>query len=1059
MKKLLFLLIAVCSIAFVSVAQTRTVHGQVVYAGDNQPLVGATVLPVGGGNGIATNIDGEFTLTVPAKVKQITVSYVGMITRQVEVSDNMRIVMKNSDTQLDEVVVTAMGMKKERKAIGYAVQDLKSEDLNTKGTSSLASAIQGKLTGVDIRQTSGAPGAASQIVIRGARSFDGNNTPLYVIDGMPVSSESDFSSDAIGGVSGAAYSNHAIDINPDDIESINVLKGQAASALYGIRASNGVIVITTKRGQLNSSKPLVSFSSNFSAERVSRKYQRQTEYAQGAGFSVNDDGTVTGYSPTTSMSWGPKISDLPKDTNYGFGGSKVPAGGAAGQYYNPKYALAGLSGWTTPQIYDNVGDFFGTGFTENSNFSISQKTDRANYSFGLSNSYQNGIVPSTGMTRWGARGLVDWTLSDQWKTGFSMNYSSTKITSAPGANSGITNVVYSAPAEYNLKGTPYNAPGDPTTQVLFRSTNYSNPYWWADHDQYLQHTNRAFGNAYIEYHPKLNWGENYNLVIREQAGVDMYTSNYSDVNEVGTGGHTSGDISNYGVTKNVFNNLLTANFNATFGTDRTWDFGLMLGNEINHENNRNWSYYGSNFNFYGLPTIGNAKVYTSSEGTSKYRTVGFFGQASLSWKSQVYLTLTGRQDYVSSMPHGNRTFFYPSVSLGWIFTELPALKGNDILSFGKLRTSFAQVGQAGTYMKNYYYTPAYGSGMYQFNPVTYPTGGVSTFIPYYVVYDPNLKPQNTSNVEVGTDLRFFKDRVRVEYTFSYQNVKDQIFAVPIDGSTGYQNMLTNAGKMQTQSHELSINAAILQAKDYSLDFGVNFTRIWNYVKELAPGVESIMLGGFIEPQVRAQAGCTYPNIYGNAFKRDDKGNLLLIDGLPQASASSQNLGNCSPDFRMGFNLGGRYKRVSVSTTWDWQKGGKMYCGTNMVMNYFGVSKESLPYHEGTMVAQGIDEATGQANTVEVSKQDYYMAYYDVTESGIYDASYIKLRDVTLNYDLPKINNFNISVFGFARNVLVWAKMPNLDPESSQGDGNMSGYFERFSLPNTSSFGGGFKVTF
>lgn len=221
-----------------------------------------------------------------------------------------------------------------------------------------------------------------------------------------------------------------------------------------------------------------------------------------------------------------------------------------------------------------------------------------------------------------------------------------------------------------------------------------------------------------------------------------------------------------------------------------------------------------------------------------------------------------------------------------------------------------------------------------------------------------------------------------------------------------------------------------------------------------------MLGGFVEPQVRAQAGNTYPNIYGNAFKRDEAtGQLLLMDGLPQATSDSQDLGNCSPDFVTGFNLSGRYRRVSLSTTWSWQSGGRMYHGTNMTLNYFGATKESLPYHEGTMVAEGIDELTGKPNTVEVSKQDYYMSYYDVTESGVYDMSFVKLRDVTLTYKLPKIAIFDIEVFGFARNVLLWSKLPNFDPEASQGNGNMGGYFERFSIPNTSSYGGGLKVTF
>lgn len=1056
MKKLFLLLLTVCSITLTVSAQMHTVKGQVVYAGDNEPLVGATILPVGGGQGVSTNIDGEFTLTLPEKVKLLTVSYVGMITKQVAVAPTMVIKMSNSDHQLDEVVVTAFGMKKERKALGYSVQDLKADDLNTDGTTSLASAIQGKLTGVDIRQSSGMPGASANIIIRGARSFDGNNAPLYVVDGMPIATEADYST--LNSVTGANIADRSIDINPEDIESINVLKGQAASALYGMRASNGVILITTKRGSgMKSDRPVVTFSANFSAETVSRKFERQKVYAQGNGKEYDDAGNFTGwYNPTSSMTWGPKISDLPNDINYGGNGK-----GHDGKYSNPKRELAGLDGWSNPTIYDNVGDFFNTGFTENANFSLTQKLDRCSYSFGLNNSHQEGIIPSTGMDRWGARALVDWQINDQWKTGFSMNYNSTYITSAPGANSGIMNVVYSAPAEYDLKGIPFHIPGDPSSQISFRTTSFNNPYWWAENDKYTQHTNRAYGNAYIEYRPKINWGSNLDLYFREQAGIDMYTSDYSDLAEVGSATNKKGEIRNFGVSKNIFNNLITANFTAKFGAEQEWDLGIMLGNEINDETARKWDYYGSNFNYYGHPTISNATSYSESEYRRRKRTVGFFGSASLSWDNQLYLTVTGRNDYVSTMPRGNRSFLYPSVSLGWIFTELPQFKGNNILTFGKLRASFAQVGQAGDYYDNYYYTPVYGSGMYAFNPITYPIdGGTSSFVPYYVLFDPNLKPQNTTNYEVGTDLRFFGDRLRVDYTFSYQNIENQIFDVPTDASIGYQYMRTNAGRMETYSHELGISGSILQGKDYSLDLGVNFTRVWNFVKELAPGVESIFLGGFVEPQVRAQAGQTYPIIYGTAFLRDEAtGALLLKNGLPQGTGDSQKIGECTPDFNMGINLSGRYKRVSIATTWSWQQGGEMYHGTNMTLNYFGATKESLDFHEGNMVPSGIDQATGLPNTVEVDKQSYYQSYYDVTESGIYDTSFLKLRDVTLTYNLPKIGMFDISVFGFARNILIWADMPNFDPESSQGNNNMGGYFERFSVPNTSSYGAGFKVTF
>ena len=1049
-RKLTMMLL--CMMTSVTALAQSAISGTVISAQDGEPVIGAAVKVKGETQGVVTNIDGKFTINVEAG-KTLVFSYVGMQTKEATAKNGMTVTLDADDKVLDEVVVTAMGITRSKKSLGYASQDLKEGELSTSGTSSLANAIQGKLTGVDIRQSSGAPGASSQIVIRGARSFDGNNQPLYVVDGMPITTKADF--DTGDSVTGANLSDRSIDINPDDIESINVLKGQAASALYGIRASNGVIVITTKRGKVGQSKPQIVLNTNISAQSMSREFKHQQVYAQGSSIEK-------GYDPTSSQSWGPKIADLANDPNYGGNTDNTytqASGKHQGMYYNPKRAAAGLDGWTTPETYDNLYDYLQTGCTENTNLSISQAINNLNYSFSISNSHQDGIIPSTGMDRWGGRGVVDWTINKEWKTGFSANYSSSEITSAPGANNGIMNVLYSCPAEYNLKGIPYCSPSDPTQQILFRSTSFNNPYWWSANDEFGQHTNRFFGNVYFEYSPNIGL-DGFTLKFREQAGLDMWSSDYKTGAEVGSAYNNKGEIENYGSQHNVFNNTFTANLDGRFGTNDKWGLNLILGNEINEENIRTWDYIGTNFNFYGFPVISNAISYTAEEYPREERNVGFFGSIAVDWDSQVFLTVTGRNDYVSTMPRGNRSFFYPSVSLGWEFTKLSAFANQNILSYGKLRASYAQVGQAGEYYDRYYYAPSYGGGFYSYTPVSYPLpSGTSAYAPYYVLYNKGLKPQNTTNWETGLDLAFWNGRIKFSYTYSYQDIVDQIFKVPCDPSCGYQYMMTNAGCMRTNSHELTLNATVVQTKDWNVNLGINWTSVDNKVVELADGVESIMLGGFVEPQVRAQAGCTYPNIYGYAFDRTEDGQLKLLDGLPQATLESVNLGNCAPDWTMGLNFSARWKRISLDTTWSWQKGGKMYHGTNMTMNYFGATEESLPYHEGTMVAEGIDVATGQKNTIEVSKQDYYAAYYDVTEAGIYDTSFFKLRDLTITYDLPKFLGINASVYGFARNILIWAKMPNFDPESSQGNGNMSGYFERFSVPATKSIGGGLKITF
>ncbi|MDE5869998.1 MAG: SusC/RagA family TonB-linked outer membrane protein, partial [Muribaculaceae bacterium] len=698
---------------------------------------------------------------------------------------------------------------------------------------------------------------------------------------------------------GADLADRSIDFNPEDIESISFLKGQAASALYGIRASNGVIIITTKRARKKSVKPTITFSTNLSAEILSRRFHPQEIYSQGTNINT--------YNPNAATNWGPAISSLPDNPTYGGNNQGHP-----GMYYNPKLEQAGLDPWITPKIYDNIGDFFNTGFTENTSLSISQALSNATYSFALNNSYQTGVVPTTDMNRWNIRGLVDWNLSNNWKTGFSANYSSVSINSAPTANSAIVNTVYQAPPEYNLKGIPFNEPGDPTKQISYRPTVYDNPYWWTANNKYYQHTDRGFGNAYLEYNLRFGSDRNMFLKIREQAGLDVYTTSNSDILEKGSAGNNNGSISDYGVSKKIFNNLLTANYNAVLATD--FDLDVMLGSEIEDRRSLWRSYTGTNLNFYGMPTIANTTVYTSKEYTSRGRTVGFFGNISLGWKSMLYFNATGRTDVVSSMPRNNRTFFYPSVSLSWIFTELGKLRNNPVLNYGKLRISFAEVGQAGSYRENYLYVPTYSGGMYTFTPVVYPINGVTAYVPYQQVYDPNLRPQNTRNIETGLDLELFNHRLKIGYTFSFQNVKDQIFSIPTAGSTGYRYMLANAGKIKTVSNEIELQGVILDHPDYELSVGINFSTLDNKVIELAPGVESIMLGGFTSPQIRAEEGHTYPSIYGTAFQKTENGELLLSNGLPIATAGSVCIAECTPDLISGFNINARWKRFSLAAT-------------------------------------------------------------------------------------------------------------------------------------------------
>lgn len=1059
MKKRLTMLLSACFIVSMMLAQNPTITGVVISDEDGLPVVGASVVVEGTTAGTITDLDGKFILDAAGKAKALVVSYIGMKTQTVEIKSGIMKVTLYADTQtLDEVVVTAMGISREKKALGYAVQDLKADKLTQASNSNLAGALQGKVSGMDITPSSGMPGASSQITIRGARSFTGNNSPLYVIDGMPVSSASDVDTDKQnnGSVSGTDFANRAIDIDPNDIESINVLKGQAASALYGIRASNGVIVITTKSGKgLAKGKPQITVSSNVSFDKISRYPQMQTEYAQGSGGVFN---------PLSSTSWGPKISDLPNDPTYGGNvANKFNNGDISrtqGKYYVTQRANAGLDPWVTPQVYNNIKEFFNTGVTWNNSVNVSQATETTNYSFSLGSSNQNGIIPTTGMDRYNAKAAVETKLGSNWTTGFNVNYVNTSIRKMPTANDGILATVYPAAANYDLAGIPSHYLNDPYTQNTYRSTGgFAAAYWMLDNTEFTEKTSRFYGNTYVNYKTKFNT-ENHTLNVKYQLGTDAYTTHYADVWGYGhKGTNKNGELQNYGWTNVTLNSLLTANYDWHINQD--WNLNALIGNELVQDNKKYYREFGSSFNFPGWNHMSNATIKDNEEKQLANRTVGFFGSLSLAYKSMLYLTLTGRNDYVSNMPSKNRSFFYPSVSAGFVLTELEPLRHNPVLTFAKLRASYAEVGQAGDYLNNYYHVPTYGGGYYMITPMMYPMNGVNGFVPYYIIYDPKLKPQNTRSYEFGADVNFFNNLFGLSYTYSRQNVTDQIFEVPLAGSTGAQSMLTNGGRIHTNTHELTLTVNPIRKKNVNWDMAFNWSKVDNYVDELAEGVESIFLGGFATPQVRAGVGDKFPVIYGSSYLRNEQGQLIVdANGLPQAGPA-QVIGKVSPDFRLGFNTSLRLYKFTVSAVLDWKQGGQMYSGTNGLLDFYGVSKNS-GNREGSFIVDGV-KADGSKNDVVISGPNGHEAYYsalnNIDESSIYNSSFLKLRELAVSYQVMDKPWMNLSVNAFARNLLLWSALPNIDPESSQGNNNMAGAFERFSLPATSSFGMGVTIKF
>ncbi|MHC5308961.1 SusC/RagA family TonB-linked outer membrane protein [Myroides sp. LJL116] len=1046
----------------ISFAQEKVLSGIVQEEG--HPLPGVTVRIEGTQMGTQTDLDGKYSISVDTG-QTVVFSFIGLkeVKHKVGAETTFNVTMSEDLTQLDEVVVTAMGIKRSAKALGYATQEIKAEDLNKTNNSSLTGALQGKLAGVQITPSSGAPGASTQMVIRGARSFTGNNTPLYVVDGMPIESTPPFSTG--NSVSGADIANRGVDIDPNEILTINVLKGQAASALYGIRASNGVVVITTKSGQgMAVGKPVISFTNSTSFETLSKKPKTQKTYAQGSNGK---------FDPFSSMSWGPKIEDLPNDPMYGGNVANEFNGGnlREGYYYVPQRAQAGLDPWVKPQAYDNIGAYFQTGHTVNNNFNISQNTGKTSYSFGLGNSTQDGMMPGTQMKRTNVKLSAETKLNDQWTTGFSGNFVSSDIYKASSANNSVLPGVWGAPPSYDQGGIPYHASYNIYEQTHFRSGSFNNPYWAANFNEFSEKTSRFFGSANVAYIPEISVDGSKNLSFRFQGGLDNYTTHYRDVYEFGSGMANAklltgagSSINLFGVTHTVWNSLFTINYDMYLGDDLRFD--IMVGNEFNENDSKGYDDYGSNLNFGGWATIANAVSTSSTESRRRKRTVGLFSNVGLTYQDMLFLNATIRRDVVSSMPRGNRTFTYPSVSLGFVFTELEAFKDNSILSFGKVRGSYAEVGQAGDYRDNYFTSPSYGGGFWANAPVLYPVGGAMSYIASSGVYDPNLKPQNTKSFEFGGDFRFFQNRFGVDYTYSRQDVKDQIFAVPLAGSTGASSLITNGGKIHTTAHEITAFANIVSNSDWNWTVNLNFSKVDSFVDELKEGVSSIMLGGFVTPQIRANAGDRFPVIYGVGFSRDPNGNIIVDkNGIP-ITGETQALGEVSPNFILGGSTSLSYKKWNLSATLEWKNGGKMYSGSNMGMDLYGTSFNTLDRETGFIFegVQQLADGTFVKNEVVIdgsTRQAYESSMNNIKENFVYDASFLKIRDLSLGYTFDNLlqEKVDVRLSAFARNLLLWSKMPNLDPEATQGNNNMAGGFEHYSIPQAKSFGFSVNVTF
>jgi TonB-linked SusC/RagA family outer membrane protein len=1044
-------------------AQTRVISGVVTSSEDKSPIPGVTIVVKSTTIGTTTNLDGKYVLSVPAKYSILTYSYVGMKTKDVMIGEgaSMDVVLEPDVMNMDEIVVTAIGIPRETKALSYSVQNVSSEDISKAGQTDMINSLQGKVSDVQILSSSGVAGAASYIQIRGVTSLTGNNQPLFVVDGVPIAGAEQ------GGSTGAAtanaydgvgLSNRAIDLNPDDIESISVLKGGAATALYGLRAASGAIIVTTKKGKASTGKKVnVTFSTYVKFDVVSQLPARQNAYGQGT------DGN---WASGNRLTWGPKLDTCAYDktnwSNYQWKDFDV-----AGRIVSNKIGTGGAV-----NTYDPY-KFFQTGLTTDNSLSLSGGSDISTFYFSFSDNQTKGIVPNNTLRRNTFKLSGDTKLSEHWKVSGTANYIITAGRRIQQGNntSGIMLGLLRTPSTFD-NSAGYVFPSNyllPDGSALpsigyersFRhGVGYDNPYWTANQDSYKDAVNRLIGSAQVDYLAN-KW-----LSFTYRIGMDWYGRKINDNLAIGSATQPAGWAKRGEEVSKNFNSDLMMNIDKNFA--KNFNVHFILGQNMTQQYFSTLTSQALGLVVPDYYNLNNTMSIASQEATSNRRGAAFYGDLTLSWKNMLYLSATGRNDWSTTLPQGSNSFFYPSVGAGWIFTQLPGLKDNKVLPYGKVRVSYAITAKDATpYNTQLNYTsPAILDGWT--TGLTWPYSNTNGYLYTSVLPSPSLKPEKSHNFEAGIDLKFIQNRVGVSYTYFNNKTTDELLNVPIAATSGFTSEYVNAGSIRTTGHEVTLDLVPIKSKNWEWDITANWSKIDNKVLELAPGINRLFLGGFTGSEIDAVVGQPYRTIYGYDWVKDSHGNVLIgPDGYPIESQNETALGNVDPKWTAGIGSNLRWKDLSLYFLVDIKHGGKMWDGTRGVMDYFGTSAGSL--NRGQMVVfDGIDQATGKPNTMAVPLTQ---AWYTGTGSGfvgatspyIEDAGWVRLRTVTLTYNisrfLKKTFIHQLSIYFTGTNLLVFTHYKGVDPETSLAGSDNAQGIDYFNMPGTKSYTLGLNLAF
>ncbi|KAA1245706.1 SusC/RagA family TonB-linked outer membrane protein [Aquimarina sp. RZ0] len=1033
----------------ITFAQEKTISGNVT---DDKglPLPGVNIVVKNTANGTQTDFDGNYSIDAN-RGAVLSFSYVGFATKDVVIGDNtvINLQLAPDAAQLDEVVVTALGIERSARSLGYAVATIKSEDLNEVRETNLLSALQGKTSGVVIQNQSGNVGGSSRILIRGISSLQGNQQPLFVIDGVPISNQNIATGSRIQG--GFDFGNRAQDINPDDIESVSILKGASAAALYGSRASGGVIIITTKRGKQGQSAS-ISFNTSLRFDNPLRLPDFQSRFISG-DEGVFDFNTTNG--AQNFAGWGPEINDpsLAGQTFTNLQGDQVPF-----------------------RIFENgVRDFYSAGTTSLNSVNVSGASANGDdYRLSLAYTDQKGIVPNSALNRTNLGLNAGKVFNDKLSSRFSVNYvrTNTRGTAAAGANDPnvLTNIIngLSRITDFSLFDQDVDESGN---QINDPGGQVNNPLFIARQNASQTTVQRFFGNATLQYKPT----ESFDILGR--AGYDTFTDTRLLQNSISTIGILNGNF-----TDDIINTReLTVDLIATYDKSLGENFNLTLrgGTQWNERVLERLQNQGVNLTVPELFDPGNAEANNLFKDFRRQRIFGAFGDLTLDYKNWLILNATGRNDWSSTLPLQNNSFFYPSVSLSWVFSDALNIQ-NDFFSYGKLRGSWANVGvDTQSFFINFGFNPD-TNFFQQFNQTgSFPFNGALAFVSDATLTDPNLNPENQLTSEIGIELGLFNNRVLIDATYYNNITEDQIVAVPQPNSTGFNFFRTNIGEISNKGIEVQINTKIIKSDIFSWDVDYNFTTNQFKVEDLGdlPGDGFNLANGFSGTAVRAVRGEDL-QLFGPRFRRatDADGNeiedQILVDsnGIRQVGQAGS-LGSIFPDFTMGLTSTFKYKSWRLSTTFDYRQGGKMFSNTTGLLRRSGLAEETLNREVFVDPNTFQLDTNGNAvpNTTPVaSVQQYWQGFANanITEGNVFDATFIKWREVSLSYTFTSkilkstpIKSLQIALEG--RNLAIFnTDIPHIDPEAGLGGSasNLQGV-ERGGVPSTRSFGFNIQANF